>query len=77
MTALIVGGIPMVYGIVLSNSNKSFADLAGAIVIMEGLVIGPTAGGIKALLNPKPLLVEGNHQKWMEAKMKLDQKLSK
>lgn len=77
MTALIAGGIPVIWGASLINRNQNWDGLVGILVIMEGMIIGPTAGGIKALLNPKPLLVEGNHQKWMEVKLKLDQKLSK
>lgn len=77
MTGLIVGGIPVIWGASLINRDQNWDGLVGILLIMEGLVIGPSAAGIKALLNPKPLLVEGNHQKWMEAKMKLDKKLSK
>ena len=77
MTGLIAGGIPVIFGASLINRNQNWDALVGVVVIMEGMAIGPAASGIKALLNPKPLLVLGNQQNWMEVKMKLDKKLSK
>jgi hypothetical protein len=77
MTALIVGGIPVIWGTSLIKRDQNWDGLVGILLIMEGMVVGPAAGGIKAILNPKPLMILGNQQKWMQAKMKLDQKLSK
>ena len=77
MTGLIVGSIPIIWGASLINRNQNWDGLVGILLMMEGMVVGPSASGIKALLNPKPLLVQGEFQKWMEAKMKLDKKISK
>ena len=77
MSGLIVGSIPIIWGASLINRNQNWDGLVGILLIMEGMVVGPSASGIKALLNPKPLMVLGNQQNWMEAKMKLDKKLSK
>ena len=78
-TGLMVGGIPFLWGAtsILDRYQENWEGLIGIVLMMEGLVIGPSASGLKALLNPKPLLVQGEYQKWMEAKMKLDKKLSK
>ena len=77
MTGLILGSIPIIWGASLINRDQNWDGLVGILLIMEGMVVGPSASGIKALLNPKPLLVQGEFQKWMEAKMKLDKKISK
>ena len=77
MSGLIVGSIPIIWGASLINRNQNWDGLVGILLIMEGMVVGPSASGIKALLNPKPLMVLENQQNWMEAKMKLDKKLSK
>ena len=77
MTGLIVGSIPIIWGASLINRDQNWDGLVGILLIMEGMVVGPSASGIKALLNPKPLMVLGNQQNWMEAKMKLDKKISK
>lgn len=75
MTGLIVGGIPVMWGASLINRDQNWDGLVGALLVLEGMVIGPSASGLKALLNPKPLMVLGDRQKWIEAKKKLDQKL--
>jgi hypothetical protein len=45
------------------------------VLFMEGLFAGPIAGGIKAVLNPKPLIIGGNQENWVKYKRLLDQKL--
>ena len=78
-TLLTTGAIPMASGIILGSllKNEKWNGFGGIILFFAGLTSGTTLSGIKLVNNPKPLLVEGNHQKWMEVKMKLDQKLSK
>ena len=75
LTALIVGGIPAAAGTVLMARNSGWDGLAGLILFMQGLFIAPIAGGIKAVLNPRPLIIGGNHENWMIKKQLLDQKL--
>ena len=75
MTGLIVGGIPAIWGVSLINRDQNWDGLVGILLIMEGMVVGPAASGIKAILNPKPLLVVGDQQKWKEIKVKLDEKI--
>lgn len=75
LTALIVGGVPVAAGTVLMARNSGWDGLAGLVLFMEGLFAGPIAGGIKAVLNPKPLIIDGNHHNWINYKKLLDQKL--
>lgn len=75
MTALIVGGIPILWGASLINRNQNWDGLVGVLIIIEGMVIGPTAGGIKALLNPRPININGNLENWEKAKSVLRKKL--
>ena len=75
LTALIVGGIPAAAGTVLMARNSGWDGLAGLILFMQGLFIAPIAGGIKAVLNPRPLIIGGNHHNWINYKKLLDQKL--
>ncbi len=75
LTALIVGGVPVAAGTVLMARNSGWDGLAGLILFMEGLFAGPIAGGIKAVLNPKPLIIGGNQENWVKHKRLLDQKL--
>lgn len=75
LTALIVGGIPVTAGTVLMARNSGWDGLAGLILFMEGLFAGPIAGGIKAVLNPKPMIIGGNQENWIKYKGILDQKI--
>ena len=75
LTALIVGGVPVAAGTVLMARNSGWDGLAGLILFMEGLFAGPIAGGIKAVLNPKPMIIGGNQENWVKYKKLLDQKL--
>lgn len=75
LTALIVGGIPITAGLVFFARNEGWDGLAGMVLFMEGLIAGPAAGGLKALINPKPLIINGNKEIWLNHKRLLDQKL--
>ncbi|MEY4113447.1 MAG: hypothetical protein RLZ76_140, partial [Bacteroidota bacterium] len=75
LTALIVGGVPVAAGTVLMARNSGWDGLAGLVLFMEGLFAGPIAGGIKAVLNPKPMIIGGNQENWVKHKRLLDQKL--
>ena len=75
LTALIVGGIPITAGLVFFARNEGWDGLAGMVLFMEGLIAGPAAGGLKALINPKPLIINGDIEKWNSYKKILDQKL--
>jgi hypothetical protein len=75
LTALIVGGVPIAAGTVLIARNSGWSDLAGLVLFMEGLFAGTIVGGIKAVLNPKPLIIGGNQENWVKNKRLLDQKL--
>ena len=75
LSALIVGGVPVAAGTVLMARNSGWDGLAGLVLFMEGLFAGPIAGGIKAVLNPKPMIIGGNQENWVKHKRLLDQKL--
>ncbi len=75
LTALIVGGVPVAAGTVLMARNSGWDALAGLVLFMEGMFAGPIAGGIKAVLNPKPFIIGGNQENWVKYKRLLDQKL--
>ena len=75
LTATIVSGIPVAAGISLLAITQKENGLAGMILFMEGLIAGTVAGGIKAVLNPKPLIINGEYEKWIYYKRLLDQKL--
>jgi hypothetical protein len=75
LTALIAGGIPAMWGISLIKRNQDWEGLIGVLLVMEGMAIAPIAGGIKALLNPRPIRVNGELVNWEKAKRLLDQKL--
>ena len=75
LTALIVGGVPVAAGTVLMARNSGWDGLAGLVLFMEGMFAGPIAGGIKAVLNPKPMIIGGNQENWVKYKKLLDQKL--
>jgi hypothetical protein len=75
LTALIVGGIPVSAGLMFFARNEGWDGLAGLVLFMQGMIAGPVAGGIKAVLNPKPLIINGEYEKWIYYKRKLDQKL--
>jgi hypothetical protein len=75
LTALIVGGIPVSAGLMFFARNEGWDGLAGLVLFMQGMIAGPVAGGIKAVLNPKPLIINGEYEKWIFYKRKLDQKL--
>lgn len=75
LTALIVGGVPVAAGTVLMARNSGWDGLAGLVLFTEGLFAGPIAGGIKAVLNPKPFIIGGNQENWVKYKRLLDQKL--
>ncbi|MBM3413172.1 MAG: hypothetical protein FJY19_07320 [Bacteroidetes bacterium] len=76
LTTLVAGGIPVVAGSALIVRNNNWDNLTGLVLFIEGLIIGPVAGGIKAVLNPKPMIIGGNYQSWMKYKQVLDQKLA-
>ncbi|MFN5326553.1 MAG: hypothetical protein ACK5B8_05020 [Bacteroidota bacterium] len=75
LTALIVGGIPVSAGLMFFARNEGWDGLAGLLLFMQGMIAGPVAGGIKAVLNPKPLIINGEYEKWIYYKRLLDQKL--
>jgi hypothetical protein len=75
LTALIVGGIPVSAGLMFFARNEEWDGLAGLVLFMQGMIAGPVAGGIKAVLNPKPLIINGEYEKWIYYKRLLDQKL--
>ncbi len=75
LTATIVSGIPVAAGISLLAITQKENGLAGMILFIEGLIAGTVAGGIKAVINPKPLIINGEYEKWIYYKRKLDQKL--
>ena len=75
LTALMVGGIPILWGASLIRRNQDWDGLVGVVLVMEGMALGTTAGGIKALLNPRPIRVQGELENWKKAKLLLDQKL--
>ena len=75
LTALIAGGIPAVWGASLIKRNQYWDGLVGVVIIMEGMVLAPVAGGIKALLNPKPIMIKGDLEQWKKAKSILDKKI--
>jgi len=74
LTTLIAGGIPITAGAVLTTRG-GWGGLAGIILFMEGLLAGPIAGSIKAVLNPKPMIIYGNQENWIKYKGILDQKI--
>jgi len=76
LTTLIAGGIPITAGAVLTTRG-GWGGLAGIILFMEGLLAGPIAGGIKATLNPKPIIIAGDQENWINCKKFLDQKFKK
>lgn len=75
LTALIVGGIPVSAGLMFFARNEEWDGLAGLVLFMQGMIAGPVAGGIKAVINPKPLIINGDYEKWIYYKRLLDQKL--
>ena len=75
LTALIVGGIPILWGTSLIIRDKYWDGLVGALLVIEGVGMAPVAGGIKALLNPKPIMIKGDPEQWKKAKLMLDKKI--
>jgi len=75
LTALMVGGIPILWGASLIRRNQDWDGLVGVVLVMKGMALGTTAGGVKALLNPRPIRVQGELENWKKAKLLLDQKL--
>lgn len=72
---LLIVGIPILWGASFDRLNQDWEGSTGIIRVMEGLAIGITVGGIKALLNPRPIRVDGERENWGKAKKLLDQKL--
>ncbi|MFM8587932.1 MAG: hypothetical protein ACKOBX_06285 [Bacteroidota bacterium] len=71
------GGVPVVTGIILGGilKNSKGGGFPGIFIFLSGLISGPTFGGIKAITNPKPMIIGGNQENWINYKRLLDQKL--
>ena len=76
-TLTLSGGIPVVTGVILGSLFKSSkgSGFPGIFIFLSGLVSGPTFGALKAVSNPKPMIIGGNKENWMNYKRLLDQKL--
>lgn len=71
----LVAALPVGAGVALILDGQGWNGLVGIVIIMEGLALGGAATGIKAILQPRTLRVEGDAEKWQSALEELNRRM--
>lgn len=71
----LVAALPLGLGIGLVLDGQGWNGLAGIVLITEGLMLGGTAAGAKAIAHPRALRVEGSEEKWQKAMDELNRRM--